>query len=594
MKKNGLSIIKLLLFIMISAAMEVSANENNSNILSANYHTVWMGLDAMDNGKEVVKDEDLSNYHIVRIQNQNDFDELSSIIKRNIAEGHHNILIDFKRARYEYSENHINLSISNPKVNLIFKGNGSELIGKPVKNNDRKNPAYAYSKNGKPIDLWSETIELDEAVSPTDKPDIYKIKMPKVKANVGDFIKISQWYLSSVYEITDVKDGYLYFSTDYPYEVNVKGRNVNSDLDYGKVFPRCRIFHSISDNSISEHHPICFLRISKSKINSFKLSGFSFSYSALSKYGIIFLNNLDSQNTTVEDCRFSDCKSLCIQLNSTKNVTVENCSFIDNFNECIKANDGCYGTSIVNNYFKNNGKEWNNYFDITVSGEKFLIAHNVIVNFSYGGIRVGNWWGNSKGRRIEGYVEYNELYYTPDFYASYKQHTLMDSGAIYVATVNDNVHVRYNRIYDIAGAYDNKGIFCDDGTCNTKIYGNIVTGIKNSYSIDLRYTPNVEKDEKYKFGKVNVGDVMMYNIVDGDIRFEGRDKENECIKGMNYLLNKDGHQTPKEHIKNIEKPENDVFLIQTGEKNGRIALSGSDKNKLKKNPIFEKIKNWIK
>ncbi len=594
MKKIGLSIIKSLLFSMSLTATQVYAGENNGSIISSNYHTVWKDLDGMAYGRTAVKDEDPGKFHIIKIQNQNDFDNLSSTIKQNIEEGHHDILIDFKRAKYEYSENHINLSISNPKVNIIFEGNGSELTGKAIQNNDRKNPAYAYSQNGTPIDFWSETIELDEAVSDTDKPNIYKIKMPKIQANVGDYIKISEWYLSSVYEITDIKDGHLYFSADYPYEVNVKGRDVNSDLDYGKVFPRCRIFHSISDNSILEHHPICFLKISNSNINSLKLSGFSFSCSSLSKSGIIALHKLDTQNTTIEDCRFSDCKSLCIQLNSTKNVTIENCIFTDNFNECIKTNDGCYRTTIVNNYFKNNGREWNNYFDITVTGEKFLVAYNVIVNFSYGGIRVGNWWGSTKGGRVEGIIEYNELYYTPDYYASYKQHTLMDSGAIYVATVNDNVHIRYNRIYNIAGMKDNRGIFCDDGTFNTKIYGNIVTGIKNSYSIDLRHTPDVEKDERYKFGKVNVGDLMMYNIVDGDIRFEGREKENECIKGMNFMLHKVGHETPKEHIKNIDDTEKDVILNQTGEKNGRISLSKSDKNKLKKNPIYEKIKKWIK
>ena len=579
---------------MGSVALEVSAGQTDSNILSTNYHTTWMELDAMDNGETMVKNEDLSRYHIVRIQNQNDFNDLNSIIKRNIEEGHNNILIDFKRANYEYSENHINLSISNPDVNLIFEGNGSELTGKTYQNNDRKNPAYAYSQNGKPVDLWSETIELEEAASPTDKPDVYKIKKPDIQVNVGDFIKISQWFLSSVYEITDIKDGYLYFSADYPYALNVKGKDVNSDLNYGKVFPRCRIFHSISDNSILEHHPICFLMMSNCKINSLKISGFSFSSSPVSKSGIIILNNFNTRNTTIKDCRFSDCKSLCIQLNNTKNVTIEECSFVNNFNECIKTDDRCYRTSIINNYFKNNGREWNNYFDITVSGKKFLIAHNVIINFSYGGIRVGNWWGSTKRGRVEGYVEYNELYYTPDYYASYKQHTLMDSGAIYVATVNDNVHVRYNRIYDIAGMKDYRGIFCDDGTCNTKIYGNIITGVKNNYSIDLRHTPDVEKSEKYQFGKVNVGDVMMYNIVDGDIRFEGRDKENECIKGMNYMLHKNGLPTPKEHIKNIDNQEKDVILNQTKEKNGRITLSKSDKNKLKKNPIYEKIKNWIK
>lgn len=169
----------------------------------------------------------------------------------------------------------------------------------------------------------------------------------------------------------------------------------------------------------------------------------------------------------------------------------------------------------------------------------------------------------------------------------------MDSGAIYVNTINDYVCIRYNRIYDIAGMKNYRGIFGDDGTCNSKIYGNVITGIKDSYCIDLRYVPSIENKEKYTFGKVNVGNVVMYNFVDGDIRFEGREGDNDCIKGINFLLESNEHKSPNIQTKNILNSERDTIVHSSGVNDEFIVISSQSYNQLKKYPIYKHINKWI-
>ena len=77
----------------------------------------------------------------------------------------------------------------------------------------------------------------------------------------------------------------------------------------------------------------------------------------------------------------------------------------------------------------------------------------------------------------------------------------------------------------IGGGYgDNRGIFCDDGTVNVSILNNRVLRIRNSYCIDLRRVASVEKDPRSAIRKVNVGNRMEGNVIDGRVRFVNRDE----------------------------------------------------------------------
>lgn len=106
------------------------------------------------------------------------------------------------------------------------------------------------------------------------------------------------------------------------------------------------------------------------------------------------------------------------------------------------------------------------------------------------------------------------------------EHNLMDSGAIYLYTISNNTTVRYNSIHHYRGAGSNRGVFCDDGAKNFQIYGNTITDVANSYSIDSR---RVTEDED-KLGALNINNVIRDNIVDRPIRFQGNEMSNNgCI-----------------------------------------------------------------
>ena len=74
----------------------------------------------------------------------------------------------------------------------------------------------------------------------------------------------------------------------------------------------------------------------------------------------------------------------------------------------------------------------------------------------------------------------------------------------------------------ISGPFDNRGIFCDDGTVNTTITGNRVQRVANSWCIDLRRVLSVETRPDSKIRRVNVGNRIEKNQIDGRIRFEQR------------------------------------------------------------------------
>ena len=543
----------------------------------------------------------LSEYHTIKVHNQEEFDDINSLIAQALFQGIKDIRISLEVGFYEYQENHIKLSNLESNFNLFIDGNGSSIISKSLPLNKTKSPYYIYSKNTTPIEQWSDTFQTEEAILPTDDNEIYKLKLiPEANVEVGDLIKISQWYLSSIYEICKIDDEYMYFSSEYPCSLNRHNWdetwNMNHDVRYGNVMPRFRVFKPSYIDNLKEHKATCFINIKDTEFNSLIISNLNIWGSAYhKKTGVINLVNTLSKSTVIDSCEFHDCKSPCISLRGSKNVLIKECTFTDNYNTCIETYDQCIYTSIANNYFKDNGRDWYNYFDIIISGENFLVADNTLVNFTYGAIRVGNWWGSPKKGSVTGIVENNLIFYTPDFYANYQKHTLMDSGAIYVNTINDEVHIRYNRIFNIAGMKNYRGIFGDDGTCNCNIYGNIISGIKDSNCIDLRYVPIVEEKEAYSFGQVNVGNILMLNIVDGNIRFEGRIGKNKSQKGMNFFLrHRSQKKNPMLYIKNIANEKDDSIILLKKLNNELIFLSRKDKNTLKKLSFYDRIKKWIK
>lgn len=180
---------------------------------------------------------------------------------------------------------------------------------------------------------------------------------------------------------------------------------------------------------------------------------------------------------------------------------------------CLR--NGCENVSVTNNLFENGSQCVSFSFFVQCEAKNFYIANNTFRDFGYSAIAAGMMRGTEKKYECSGIIENNEIYLTKDYYNNKEKYTSMDAGAIQVRTQSDQTIIRYNYIHDIVGMKDNRGIFCDEGARNFKIYNNVILNTPNCYSIDARKVTDRTLADTLN----NRNNVMMYNVVDNRIRF---------------------------------------------------------------------------
>lgn len=533
------------------------------------------------------------------IKTQEEFDTIESIIEKSSISGFSSIKITILPGVYYFKDSHITLNNVAEDFSVSIMGNNVTLLPKSTDVKGPLDPLLAYYKGDNSFDSWGEVVQSSNLVEvvDADKHLCRLLNDADVEVRKGDVIQIAQWYYTRRYPITDVNGSYIYFLCDnLSYISSSKEWNVNYDYIYGKSFPRYRIYRTSStDKSLTESKVINFLDLNDKRIKSLTIDGLRFEGCAYSNWkGLLRICRVNAKAVIISNCTFSNCKSICVNVNHSQNVSIHKCTFIGSYFDSVLFDNMCESVSVQDCLFRNCGTYWSNSFCIKAQGKDFHIARNEFQDFGYGAIGIGCYWETEKKGYVQGIVEFNEAYYTPSYFKDFWKHTLMDSGTIYTWTQNDNVVIRYNYIHDYTGMRDNRGIFCDDGTCNVKIYGNIVTNTPNSYSIDLRSVPSVESNPKYKFGKVNVGNEIYGNIVDNKIRFEGRknDPNNGCKKGPDYIIS-DGLDIPKSTISSVEiLGENRSLSCISLDSN--VTIDKSSYKIFKKHPYFKKIKKWVK
>ena len=178
-----------------------------------------------------------------------------------------------------------------------------------------------------------------------------------------------------------------------------------------------------------------------------------------------------------------------------------------------------------------------NSFCTTGSGTDFYVAYNTFLDFGYSAIGLGYGYLNEHKHEITALAEHNQLTYSTAWAAHPDQHCLMDSGAIYVSTQNDNTIIRDNQILSYNGMKGNRGIFCDDGAFNLEIYGNRIIGIDNDYSINSWRCKRIEQDPQSQVQRTNFNIRIYDNVVNAPILFDPReDTDNGCYIGSNRFL----------------------------------------------------------
>lgn len=294
----------------------------------------------------------------------------------------------------------------------------------------------------------------------------------------------------------------------------------------------------------------------------------------------------------VHDTNFTRISNCCIDNKGV--LKVENCKFSNANKDCIKSSGEAFIrnshfeeitafpiSSLANSYlevvgcsFNRIGLRGDNHSCISARGDSY-IANNVFSDFNYSAIKIGVVNATNVKQLPSVIVEYNKLSWSDSWKKEIVKYGLNDGGAIYATTNNKRTIIRYNTIKDFGGHGANKAIFCDDGSYNITIYGNVITGTANSYDISARDCSRSRIRKTPKEYSQNTGNYIAYNICDGKLEIAGSSivADNKCVFENNIIVGK--HDRDKNIVKNVKNPRSAILYDHKGhiDVNGKVSLS---------------------
>ena len=360
------------------------------------------------------------------------------------------------------------------------------------------------------------------------------------------FVNFSSWFVSRTCRVIkteyraaegDVEEGnYLFFqfeSGSYP-----------SDYDYSYAKTFCSFFLinygnnyegiSVKENKIFFPSRYKYVRYCNEDTFSIDVTG----RVLISNVSFVGGNRniIGNSNSTIiiENCSFKNSFGIqTITGSETTDLYISKCCFNNLWGGAVSSLGKLY---VCDCNFKNTSLNRTNNFGIQGSGH-YYIARNYIEDYGYGAIRLGL-ISMSDYKESYGIVECNIIKQSREYLYEAKHKTIMDSGAIYVATNNNPYCVlRYNKVINFDGRKDNRGFFLDDGAYNVYVLGNILENIVNARSIEGRFVtgrPTAGLTD-------NINKVFVYNVCDQGINISGRpnvEGGNGCYLGYNLFTDK--------------------------------------------------------
>lgn len=512
---------------------------------------------------EKEKPEDFKNVKplgcvcVISVKTQEQFDGINDAITNAIAIGQKNIQIKISSGVYRFHECHIQRKNEQEEdVSISIEGK-NVVVTSDAAYNDRLI-----------TEPWREMLYADTIIEVVDK-DKKLCKMPyenswsEQNRKCLTKVQITQWFRAPVYNVSKIDGTGIYFvASELKWEKGFAhaGYNVNFDYLYLGKTPRFRLYDVTRERQCEASS---FVSLNDCKYRLFSISGIKF-VSNSSGGALMGFNNVSAQQIVVKGCTFEYIQGNVVNASGTGNIVFDNNAVRNTYGNEVRFVNNCPNVRVTNNLFENCGQSIGNTFCVTCWESTYYVANNTFRDFGYGAIGVGVWHGFEKKHLSQGIIEHNEIYFTADYFANCWKFMLMDSGAIYTWTQNDEVIIRYNYIHDYTGAGDNRGIFCDDGANNLKIYRNVILKIPNSYCIDSR----MSKDQKEGFTN-NADNFMAQNVVDGRIRFQGyAGVQRHVVKGANYVIRKKGKSPVDNKFEYLEHTEKDVVLTDVND--GRV------------------------
>jgi len=567
--------------------------------------------------KQVALDTVASNgapEYILSISNQKQFEALQTSLLGVLESGNRNIRIIIKSGNYYFNDGHLTINKLNyPDADVCIEGEKVFIVprGRVLKNGDTigcevsGESCYVDLKRKKTVLAWDELRYADSIVEIVDKDKkICRLKSSALKGillpegNMA-YVELTRWCRCIQYKVLKIIDGWVYFIA-HDLEIDPvfgsKQYNVNYDFILARVNPRFRLCNAGKEgainiiggkvklasplNSLLLGEASNFLTILNSHLRRFSIRGITFLGGTATNKALLDLRGFKTIGTDFSYCRFVGQMGRIATVFLSDNVRFHHNYIADNYEWGIVSEYNSVKTYIDHNVFDNNGCGLSYARCVSCFGEDYYVGHNTFKNFGYCAISVGLPYGSEMKYHPRGVVEFNHIYYDMQYYSEAWKHNIMDSGAIYVWTQNEECIIRYNYIHDYNGAQENRGIYCDDGAHHVALYGNIVINTPGCHAIGSRRVASTEKSRnKISWSeRNNVNNTIMFNLTDGTINFVGNEQApNYCVYGNNILL-QNNRRLSKRHryqpeLKNLDIVLSDYSVKYRGYNANRIIVS---------------------
>ena len=458
----------------------------------------------------------------IRVRTQADFDAMPERVRGELEAGEKRIEVRFEQGRYRFSEDHLRLEYPDAAgVSLVLDGGGAILTGAGE---------GTPSAGNFPPGLCQVVRKARSFVEPAGQGR-WRIRM-RGADNVSDlneadcqglYVIVTQWYRSGCYPVREIRGGSVYFDSEESLS------ELNLDFRYGRSFPKYMFVHDPVRKQAAR-----FLTLWGGELGNLGIKNFQFIGNGGKDYLIqLFQTVVDSVEVT--GCRFEALQDRALSTHFIRNVSFHDNVIVNCYRLTLYVDMFSPGARIFGNTFRNNGLAFEGQAVMESLGEDMHVHDNVFEDFTYAGIITGIHFTNDNPVSTSGVIERNEFYMTEAFRKE-PSRTLMDCGAIYIGTMNKDLTVRNNYVHDFIGSKDYRGIFGDDGASNVQVYGNLVLNVGAPYCIDFRRVEEVEKRPDSHARRVNVGNRIYGNTVDGPVRFERRGGDDGCYKGKDTLV----------------------------------------------------------
>lgn len=571
----------------------------------------------------VVSPVERRSRQLITIRTQEQFDGINKRISEVIKAGGKNIVVKIYPGTYFFNDGHIRRSNEKNDVSISIEGDNAVLIAQGADFREGEQCPKGLSVYSTLVDVntltpyssWDTLRFSDKLIEVVDE----KAKLCRLHNNdlkdcskevcAGVYIHITSWYQAFRYKVEYIKNGWVYFVADNLAKSSISNKgeiNLNDDYLYGKTYPRfslCNLPYGngrvgIANGKVKTatgNIHVCklanFLMLDNVQYKSFTLKGLRFIGNS-NDPSLIHLNKVSCGQLRITDCTFEALYSRIITATMSNNLVFDGNKVNGCYTTTLCIRNGCNNVKITNNLFENGSQCVSFSFFVQCEAKNFYIANNTFRNFGYSAIAAGLMRGSEKKYECSGIIENNEIYFTKDYFDNKEKYTSMDAGAIQVRTQSDQTIIRYNYIHDYVGMKDNRGIFCDEGARNFKIYNNVILNTPNCYSIDARKVNDRTEADTLN----NRGNVIMYNVVDNRIRFQGRDIENNgCIKTGNITLVQKGREMPAHQFGRFDvSGEDNTVEYELSESDGLYKIRDSEKFKMIEDmPGFSKIRKYV-